>query len=266
MPVRFLRHSWIWVLVIGLAVFFGLEALVSSGNGQLTFALVIVGSGVVPVAMVTYIGGHERRLDASRHRLIPPGSIVWTFLGGGAIGVIAAGLIEFAVLRQLNIPQLFLVGLIEEAAKLIVPIAVFFQGRYRSEADGLLFGIASGMGFAMLETIGYGLTAFTQSNGDLTTLTQTLLVRGLLSPAGHAAWTGMVCAVLWRQRDRAGRPVFNIAIAGAFIAAVILHALWDISGMSNVPAAATIAGYVIIGVASLGLLGWHIHHAGRQPA
>jgi len=265
-PVRVLRRSWLWVLVVGLGAFFGLVALVTGGNHGLIGATIVVGSAVVPVAMVAYIGSYERRLDAGRHRLIPPGSIVWSFLGGGAIGVIAAGLVEFVVLRQLSIPQLFAVGLIEETAKLIVPVVIFLGGRYRSEADGLLFGIASGMGFAMLETIGYGLTAFTQSGGDVNTLTQTLLVRGLLSPAGHAAWTGMVCAVLWRQRDRAGRPVFNLAVAAAFIAAIVLHALWDISGMSSVPPAASMAGYVVIGVASLVLLAWHIRHAGRQPA
>ena len=264
--MRTLRQAWLWVLTIGLGVFCGLVALVNSGNGGLIGAMIVVGSAVVPVSMVTYIGSHERRLDMGRHRLIPPGSIIWTFLVGGAIGVITAGLVEFFVLRQLNISQLFLVGLVEETVKLIVPVFIFLEGRYRSEADGLLFGIASGMGFAMLETIGYGLTAFAQSSGDVTVVEQTLLARGLLSPAGHAAWTGMVCAVLWRQRDRAGRPVFNLAIAGAFVAAIVLHALWDISGMSNVPAPATALGYVVIGGASLVLLGWHIRHAGRQPA
>ncbi len=264
--MRLGRLSWLWVLIVGAGAFVGLVALVNSGNDALIGAMIVIGSAVVPVAMVTYIGGHERRLDIGRHRLIPPGSIVWTFLVGGAIGVVTAGLVEFVVLRQLNVPQLFVVGLIEEAAKLVVPVFIFLQGRYRSETDGLLFGIASGMGFAMLETIGYGLTAFTQSGGDVTTVEQTLLLRGLLSPAGHAAWTGMVCAVLWRQRDRAGRPVFNPAVASAFVAAIVLHALWDISGMSNVPPSATVAGYVVIGGASLALLVWHIRHAGRQPA
>ena len=264
--MRALRQAWLRVLIVGLGVFCGLVALVNSGNGGLIGAMIVVGSAVVPVAMVTYIGSRERRLDIGRHRLIPPGSIIWTFLVGGAIGVITAGLVEFVVLRQLSISQLFLVGLIEETAKLVVPVFIFLEGRYRSETDGLLFGIASGMGFAMLETIGYGLTAFTQSSGDISVVEQTLLVRGLLSPAGHAAWTGMVCAVLWRQRDRAGRPVFNLAVAGAFVAAIVLHALWDTSGMSNVPAPATVIGYVVIGAVSLILLGWHVRHAGRQPA
>lgn len=49
-----------------------------------------------------------------------------------------------------------------------------------------------------------------------------------ISPAGHAAWTGLVCAVLWREREKAGRAVLNWQVLGAFLTAVLLHALWDI--------------------------------------
>jgi protease PrsW len=55
-----------------------------------------------------------------------------------------------------------------------------------------------------------------------------LLIRGLLAPAGHAAWTGLVCAVAWRERQRAGHVVLNGAMVSAFLAAIVLHALWDI--------------------------------------
>src|SRR5215203_2348062 len=44
---------------------------------------------------------------------------------------------------------------------------------------------------------------------NLAVLDEVLLVRGLTSPAGHMAWTALVCAVLWRERLK------------------VLHALWD---------------------------------------
>jgi protease PrsW len=53
------------------------------------------------------------------------------------------------------------------------------------------------------------------------------LVRGLTSPAGHMAWTGLVCAVLWRERLKAGHATFNWRVGGAYATAVVLHALWD---------------------------------------
>lgn len=48
-----------------------------------------------------------------------------------------------------------------------------------------------------------------------------------MSPAGHAAWTGLVCAVLWRERLKAGRAVLNWRVVAAFLTEVVLHALWD---------------------------------------
>jgi len=98
----------------------------------------------------------------------------------------------------------------------------------------LLFGVAAGMGFAALETMGYGLSALIDSNGDINSLTQILLARGMLSPAGHAAWTGFVCAILWRQRERKGHMVIDMSVIGAFLVAILLHAAWNINS-SAVP-------------------------------
>lgn len=54
-----------------------------------------------------------------------------------------------------------------------------------------------------------------------------LLVRGLLSPAGHAAWTALVASTLWRERARHGHAGLTRATLGAFLLAVALHTLWD---------------------------------------
>ncbi|HEY0695286.1 MAG TPA: PrsW family intramembrane metalloprotease [Kribbella sp.] len=93
-----------------------------------------------------------------------------------------------------------IVGLIEEAAKLVVPVilVVFARHRYRSVASGIVIGIAVGTGFAVLETMGYAFVALIQSGGNVGAAEETLLIRGLLSPAGHAAWTGLACWGLWR--------------------------------------------------------------------
>jgi RsiW-degrading membrane proteinase PrsW (M82 family) len=51
-------------------------------------------------------------------------------------------------------------------------------------------------------------------------------VRTVLSPARHGAWTGLICAMLWRARER---PTFAArrCVPLAFLVAVLLHALWD---------------------------------------
>ena len=106
----------------------------------------------------------------------------------------------------------------------------------------MIIGIASGMGFATLETMGYGFSALLQSR-SIADLDQTLLLRALLSPAGHVAWTGVTTAALWRipSAQRRGRAV-GLFVA-AFAASVALHALWDGSDLWPVRAAVGIVSF-----------------------
>jgi RsiW-degrading membrane proteinase PrsW (M82 family) len=250
---QFIYQRWLQIFVGGAALFFATEQVLKfTGNPNFFPTVILLGAFVVPVAFVAYFYGQERVMDKEMHREAPLVLVSLTILLGGTLGLIVAGLIEYGTLKNLTIPGLFAVGLIEEAAKLLFPLAIYLRGRYRSEADGLLFGIASGMGFAALETMGYGLVALIQSQGNVGILEEVLLIRGLLSPVGHAAWTGLICAVLWRGRKRSGR-LFNPSVIGVFALAVVLHALWDISGSATL-AVITYVGYVAIGAISLTLL------------
>ena len=241
---------WLQILVIGIVLFIGTEqALRITGNLNFFPTVLLLGAFTVPIAFVAYFYEHVR------HREISPVLLTTCFIVGGAIGLIAAGFLEYGTLRGLNVFNLVGIGLIEEAVKLIFPIAMYVSWRYRHEADGLLFGIAAGMGFAALETMGYGLVTFFESVGDITTLEQVLLLRGFLSPAGHAAWTGFLCAVLWRERERHGRVVVNWQVIGAFILAVALHILWNtVNSLSS----ETTAQFAVLVIANLVLAGFSL--------
>ena len=223
MKTVFFRQRWFQLLVGGVILFLLLEqAVIMTQNPNLTPTVILLGAFVVPVAFVAYFYEHVRDRDISLPLLTT------CFFIGGIIGLGAAGVLEYATLRSLSLASLFGVALIEESVKLIFPLGMYLAWRYRHEADGLLFGVSAGMGFAALETMGYGMVALIQSQGNVGTLQQVLLFRGLVSPAGHAAWTGLVCAVLWRERERAKRPTLNLKVASAFVLAVLLHAVWDI--------------------------------------
>jgi protease PrsW len=58
----------------------------------------------------------------------------------------------------------------------------------------------------------------------------------------------LVCAVLWRERLRAGHAIFNWRVGGAFATAVILHALWDTFASMK---SATFVGFVGIELVTL---------------
>jgi RsiW-degrading membrane proteinase PrsW (M82 family) len=251
------KHKWLWVGIVGVLLFVAAEqALRFTGNPNFFPTVLLLGSFTIPVAFVTYVYERERRLD--RHSGSPLMTAALSFLVGGAIGVVAAGVIEFQTLKSLSVPGLLGVGTIEEAAKLIFPVGLFLWSRYRSEMDGILFGVAAGMGFASLETMGYGLVSFASANGNINVLDQVLLVRGLISPVGHAAWTGLVAGVLWRERQRKNRGLFNWPTFGVFVVAVVLHTFWDLAnslaGQTTSSLVLALLGSLAVAAVSLTLL------------
>jgi protease PrsW len=241
MKKGFWRQGWFLILLTGITLFFVLINVMNfTRNINLLPSVILIGAFTIPIAFVTYFYEHVRDRDISVITLS------MCFLVGGLLGLIAAALIEYSTLQKLDVINLIGVGFIEELVKLIFPVAMYITWKYRHEADGLLFGVAAGMGFAALETMGYGLTTIIQSRGDITQLQQVLLTRGLLSPAGHAAWTGLVCAELWRHRARTNH-VFGPSVIGVFLLAVVLHSLWNIASSASTSTAA------MLGLSFLGL-------------
>jgi RsiW-degrading membrane proteinase PrsW (M82 family) len=257
----FVRRGWFLVFIVGLSLFLiAEEVLRLTNNPNLIPTVLLLGAFLVPLSFVTFIFEYEPVKE------VPLPTVIVCFLWGGIIGVAAAGLIEYATLQTLNFASLLGIAAIEEAVKLIFPLVLFFRGRYRSEADGLLFGVSSGMAFAALETMGYGLVALLGPQGSIGALQNMLFVRGILSPAGHAAWTGMMGAVIWQQRAR-GRSIASGAVFGTFLLVVILHTLWDFFDLlPSKPvalAAVSVAGNVAVAAISLGLLARRIRESVR---
>ena len=253
MKLGIFSRPWLQILIVGIVLFIATDqAMRLTGNPNYFPTVILLGSFVIPITFVTFF------YDNVRHRHISLPLLTICFLVGGVIGLIAAGILEYGTLRDMSFPALLGIGIIEEGAKLIFPVIMYVAWRYRHQADGLLFGIASGMGFAALETMGYGLVSFIRSQGDINVLQQVLFFRGLLSPAGHAAWTGFVCAVLWRERERKGRVAINFKVIWAFITAIILHTLWNgintLGGPTVLQFIIVIAGSIIIAGISLTLV------------
>lgn len=250
--MKFIK-PWLQILLVGIVLFIATEqALRITNNPNFFPTVVLLGAFTVPIAFVVYFYEHVK------HREISMPLLTTCFIVGGVLGIIAAGFLEYGTLRRMSILGLFGVALIEESVKLIFPVIMYIGWRYRHEADGLLFGLAAGMGFAALETMGYGLVSFFQSRGDINVLQQVLIIRGFLSPAGHAAWTGFICAVLWRERERKGHAIISWSVISAFILTIVLHALWDIinsiGGQTVTQFIIVIFGNIVIAAGSLTLV------------
>ncbi len=234
--------------MLGLVLFFvDQQALVDTADPNFLPSVILLGASVVPFAFVLFVAGRRLPYD------VPAGVVFGTALLGGVIGTVVAGVLEFHTLLRLGVLPMTAVALIEEAAKLAVPLGVLLLTRYRRPSDGILIGVASGAGFAALETMGYAFVALVRSRGDIVAVEDLLVLRGLLSPAGHMAWTGAAAAALWTAHAEgwSGRGVRRFV--AVFAAVVVLHALWDSAG--------TFAGYLVIAAGSLALLGWLTHRA-----
>lgn len=239
-------------LVLGvLAYLLVLHVMVRTENLNLFPTLLLVGAVTVPMAVLLLAIAVDE--PAQRHG----GLIFITAVVGGIVGTTSAAMLEYSALRAIPWLGMLAVAIIEEAAKLIVPVVIFWSGRRHTDGLGVVLGIASGAGFAVLETMGYGLTALIASRGNIAVVDSTLLLRALLSPAGHVAWTGMTAWALWRlggePRPRHARLVF----AGCCLLAIALHTAWDGAGASLpvhvATAAISLTVLVALVIASRGL-------------
>ncbi|WP_203567242.1 hypothetical protein [Aestuariimicrobium ganziense] len=107
---------------------------------RLAWLAVLIGAATVPLAVLVFatVGGRDQVVDLS--------TVVVAAAAGGLVGTVVAGVLEYDTLRQLSVAPMPGVGLIEEASKLIVPVAVLLLStRARDVRAGTALGVASGM-------------------------------------------------------------------------------------------------------------------------
>jgi RsiW-degrading membrane proteinase PrsW (M82 family) len=257
------KRYWRVFLLGILAYFVVYQVLTSTNNLHLVPLQLLIASALVPVVFVIFCWEQSAFAD------MPPAIVGLTFLSGAILGLTIAAVVEPLLLPSttgsngIDLGSAILIGVVEETAK-IIAIAWFLRNkRLRSELDGLIIGAAAGMGFAALETAGYGFTAFLTGfiaaaqagggsldslfNAGVSAMNHQLLVRMALAIFGHGVWTGIVCAVIWRER---GQSTFRVtpSVIVAFFIAVGLHALWDWSPLASTITDSTdqVTAYVII--------------------
>ena len=167
------------------------QAYLSTANANLVPSLLLLGAVTGPATFVVFIYGRDWHFDVGGATVMAVGFV------GGIIGVTAASILEYHTLVTLGSLPLVAVAVIEEAVKLAAPLAVLLLRRCRRLANGLLLGVASGAGFAIMETLGYSAVELIQSHENVAEVNTLLLRRGLFSPTTHMAWTGLTATALW---------------------------------------------------------------------
>jgi RsiW-degrading membrane proteinase PrsW (M82 family) len=248
------RWLWLKILASGVVMFFLVEqAALTTGNINYIPSLLFVGTFTVPVSFLVLLYTRDKMPHISM------ATILACLLWGGILGTVLAGIVEYHTLLHLSVPSVFMVGLIEEAAKLAIPAGLILIRKQYTELDGIVIGAASGAGFAALESMGYGLVALLVSGGSLTTAAQVLMFRGLMAPAAHIAWTAIAAGAVWHLVHRThGHALRDFVLT--FLGVASLHAAWD-----SVASGDQIT-FLVLSLVSLGWLLIRVRQAGSQQS
>jgi len=223
-----------------------LQSMVATQNPILFPTLLFIGAITVPASVLMLVYGLGQRVGRDG------ALVVATAVVGGIIGVISAGQLESMFVPTgpgaSPVATYLTVAVIEETVKMVVPVAIFLLLRRRSQGLGVVLGIAAGAGFAVLETMGYGFTVLLTTSGNLAVVDQTLMLRALLAPASHVAWTGIIAAALWRTADPRKQFRWPVLI-GAFATAVALHTVWDATDSTVVQFVVALTSLAVLVVA-----------------
>jgi RsiW-degrading membrane proteinase PrsW (M82 family) len=223
---------------------------VAAGDGVVPF-LIALPLALLPVPLLVAIVLFLDRLEPE-----PRAALVFAFAWGAGIAALFALIVNTAGLEYVTQPALgagtgeyvsatFGAPVVEETLKGLVLIGLLWRRRAELDGptDGVIYAAMVGLGFAMMENVGYYINALiTPEQGGIALLGYTFVLRGVLSPLLHPIFTSMtgLGVAYAASRPRAGWwPV-----AAGWLAAMLLHGIWN--GLSVYGAAGLVAGYLIM--------------------
>jgi len=192
-------------------------------NINLIPGLLAVGTVAVPISALIFF------FEVNARRNISLYVVIRMVLLGGIASLLFSLLLFNLPLSKVKFLGASVAGLIEEPGKLLALVFIARSAKYKYKINGLLLGAAVGTGFAIFESMGYAFRALLISqNKDF--MTDIIVLRGVLSPFAHIAWTAIAGAALWRVKGE--RPFsFNMVYDGRFwhlfLIPVVLHMLWN---------------------------------------
>lgn len=220
-------HLFRWGLIAGIGV-----VAVLAGTG-LVVPAIWVAALVVPALYLSYL--REVEVFAAEPLLVLLGTVV----AGGVVGVAITAAAD-GLGKGLGPGGVLLltvgVAVVAEALKPAVPL-LLLRARFPDTLDGLVLGVAAGVGYALAQTLVNLLGALggTELRVDPADWVFTLFSAALLIPLLHGSCTGLVTASLWRPRGGRDAALRAAGLPLAVIADVIFAAgseLLDDAGLS----------------------------------
>jgi RsiW-degrading membrane proteinase PrsW (M82 family) len=194
----------------------------------------------------------------------PRGMLAFAFGWGAGIAALTALIVNTADLEYVTMPRLgastgeyvaatFGAPVIEESLKGLFLIGLLWRRRDELDGptDGVIYAAMVGLGFAMIENVGYYINALVSpERGGIALLGYTFVLRGLVSPFLHPVFTSMTgLGVAYAASRRSGG---KWAVALGLLAAMILHGTWN--GLSLYGTAGLVAAYFIMSCVLVALI------------
>jgi RsiW-degrading membrane proteinase PrsW (M82 family) len=223
----------------------------AAGAGPAPFAIALP-LALLPVPLLVVLVLWTDRLEPE-----PRANLAFAFGWGAGIAALSALIINTADLEYVTMPALgattgqyvaatFVAPVVEETLKGLVLIGLLWRrrGEIDGPTDGIIYAAMVGLGFAMIENVGYYINALVSpERGGIALLGYTFVLRGLASPLLHPIFTSMTgLGVAYAASRRRGGAW---AVALGLLAAMVLHGTWN--GLSLYGTAGLVAGYLIMG-------------------
>lgn len=219
------------VLTLGVLVYLALDL----GTSAVLVASVMA---LVPLAILVLA---IRWID--RWEPEPRAALAFAFFWGGGVAVVAALVLNTSALSWMGsrgvdwgvaggVTIVVVAPVVEETAKGLGVLVIFLVWRrhFDGPVDGLVYAATVATGFAVVEDVAYFADAIAAS-GSATSGEVALVfaLRALLSPFAHLLFTACIGLALgWAATGRRPLPAV-LAVLGGWVAAVVLHALWNFS-------------------------------------
>lgn len=263
-------HEFRWALIVGMA---GVLVLYVSG---LIAGAILVAAFLVPVLYLIYL--YETQVYRDE-----PATVLGITIGGGIVLGIVVTLVVRAFYSPVtnnpnplsgptvNIGVFVLLGVlvpvVQEVLKPIPAIFLASRKQYPETVDGLVFGVAAGLGFALAETlIGFSTVLPSLGHVEPGNWIYTLFTIAVLQPVMQGSATGMIVATVWRRNlgKLGGREV------GGVLMAVVAHIAFSggsqVLGDSGVNQAFVLIWQAAVVSALLVYVRYLLHHALLEEA
>jgi RsiW-degrading membrane proteinase PrsW (M82 family) len=223
---------------------------IADGDGAAPFAIALA-LALLPVPLLVAVVLWADRLEPE-----PRANLAFAFGWGAGIAALTALVANTADLEYVTMPALGAstgeyvaatlgAPVVEETLKGLVLVGLLWRRRaeFDGPTDGVIYAAMVGLGFAMIENVGYYINALASpQRGGIALLGYTFVLRGLLSPLLHPIFTSMTGLGVAYAAQRSHGAKWAVALG--LITAMVLHGTWN--GLSLYGQAGLAAGYAIM--------------------